>query len=66
MRPDVRRPRKRASLAECPGDEERFAVIVSRGSREDLGARLRPDFIESEQRRPVAGETGRESGAPCS
>jgi hypothetical protein len=55
MRPDVRRPRQRASLAECPGDEERFASIVSRGSREDLGARLRPHFIESGGLCEVAG-----------
>src|SRR5690242_16806819 len=58
MRPDVRSPCKGAALAEGPRDEQRLAVIVGRSGREHIGAWLRLDFVEAEQRRPVAGKAG--------
>src|SRR6185437_3942370 len=58
MRPDVRRPRQRAALAEGPGDEQRLAVIVGRSGREHIGAGLGLHFVETEQRRPITGEAG--------
>src|SRR5579872_282430 len=57
MRPDVRRPRQRAAIAEGPGDEQRLAIIVGRSGREHIGAGLGLNLVETEQRRPVAGET---------
>ena len=50
-------------LPKVSGDEQRLFAVIGGNRGQYLRARLRPDLVEPEQRRPLPGETG-EDGMP--